>query len=53
VLPDRPAPGALHGLAAPWTPNEPEPARDRPEAARVLAEADRVTAVPERTRPVP
>jgi hypothetical protein len=51
LLPDRPAPGALHEPAAPWLPNEPEPARERQEAAgAMLASTDRVTAVTERTR---
>jgi hypothetical protein len=37
VIPDRAGPGrALHEPAAPWTPNEPEPARDR-HAAPVRA----------------
>ena len=42
---------ALHEPAAPWRPNEPEPARDRQEASgAVLASTGRVTAVFERTR---
>ena len=50
LLPDRPAPGALHEPGAPWQPNEPEPARARREAAgAVRASTDRVTAVTERT----
>jgi hypothetical protein len=36
VLPDRPAPGALHEPAAPWTPNEPESGAVR-QAASVTA----------------
>jgi hypothetical protein len=35
VLPDRPAPGrTLHEPAAPWTPNEPEPAPARARSAK-------------------
>jgi hypothetical protein len=36
VIPDRAGPGrTLHEPAAPWLPNEPEPARDRHEVAAV------------------
>ena len=52
VMPDPPGRDrSLHEPAAPWLPNEPEPARDRQEASgAVLASTDRVTAVFERTR---
>jgi hypothetical protein len=51
LLDELPASRALHEPAAPWLPNEPEPARERQEAAGVLlASTDRVTTVTERTR---